>query len=315
MTSSCPPRRPETCGATNLPWPRKTGVGQSPAASPRQPVPVPTVSICWRSTASAGRCPLSSAGKAFLEVRQALCRSGNRRRSVPAAGYSAVQARAHLAPWTRSGWPSSRRVARQVLVVEEKRPVMEDQIARHLYALRANMRPGLAGKQDLRGAPLLPAAGELTVAQVRYAIKTVLDQIGVTNERIEAQFAALRSLRIPRTRQRWALTIRPGLFLLRLPAQYEYPDSRRLASRWAASACHGLGSLVVMDRNNAGSSCQWATRGRIDLPGPPRRYAACVREHGRRHVLAFRHPLRSARPSPPRPTSPTRCYYETMPWP
>ena len=42
-----------------------------------------------------------------------------------------------------------------VLVVEEKRPVMEDQIARHLYAIAADRRPALAGKQDLQGAPLL----------------------------------------------------------------------------------------------------------------------------------------------------------------
>jgi indolepyruvate ferredoxin oxidoreductase len=31
-----------------------------------------------------------------------------------------------------------------VMVVEEKRPVMEDQIARHLYSVSADRRPALA---------------------------------------------------------------------------------------------------------------------------------------------------------------------------
>ena len=50
---------------------------------------------------------------------------------------------------------------------------MEDQIARHLYALGADRLPRFAGKQDFKGAPLLPASGRLSVPQVRRAIKTV----------------------------------------------------------------------------------------------------------------------------------------------
>ena len=120
-----------------------------------------------------------------------------------------------------------------VLVVEEKRPVMEDQVARHLYGLNATERPALAGKQDLRGAPLSARqAGELTVAQIRQAIKTVLDQIGVTDARLEKRFQAFRrqesrALRRPRPPPP-PRKARPAYFCLGLPPQYQHADPRRL---------------------------------------------------------------------------------------
>jgi indolepyruvate ferredoxin oxidoreductase len=133
-----------------------------------------------------------------------------------------------------------------VLVVEEKRPVMEDQIARHLYGLNADKRPALAGKQDLRGVPLLPAAGELTVAQVRYAIKTVLEQIGMTDERIETQFATLRSFEY-RTLDSAAAKVRPAYFCSGCPhnTSTRIPDG---SLALGGIGCHGL-VAVVMDRN------------------------------------------------------------------
>src|ERR1700738_2221563 len=71
---------------------------------------------------------------------------------------------------------------------------MEDQIARHFYAVSADRRPAIAGKHDLKGAPLLPATGELTVAQVRRAIQAICEQIGVTDRHLDSQAAAFRPL-------------------------------------------------------------------------------------------------------------------------
>src|SRR3546814_19986951 len=87
---------------------------------------------------------------------------------------------------------------RALLVVEEKRPVMEDQIARHLYALAAERRPALAGKRDLNDAPLLPAAGELTVPQVRRAIAAVLAQLGIRDAHVHAHAHGWRDLEADR---------------------------------------------------------------------------------------------------------------------
>src|SRR5690606_3048432 len=50
----------------------------------------------------------------------------------------------------------------EVLVVEEKRALVESQIKEQLYNMPAALRPLMIGKQDERGAPLLSSAGELT---------------------------------------------------------------------------------------------------------------------------------------------------------
>ena len=49
----------------------------------------------------------------------------------------------------------------EILVVEEKRPIVEDEISTILYNLPADRRPVLTGKLDERGAPLIKAVGEL----------------------------------------------------------------------------------------------------------------------------------------------------------
>lgn len=48
----------------------------------------------------------------------------------------------------------------EIFVVEEKQPILEDQLARALFNLPADRRPALFGKRDEHGAPLLPAMGE-----------------------------------------------------------------------------------------------------------------------------------------------------------
>ncbi|MDB6103581.1 MAG: indolepyruvate ferredoxin oxidoreductase family protein, partial [Gammaproteobacteria bacterium] len=186
-----------------------------------------------------------SAGKAFLDVRQALADLG-----IDAEACRRLGIRLYKPGLI---WPMDGQRLREfaqgsaaVLVVEEKRSVMEDQIARHLYGVSANIRPGLSGKQDLRGAPLLPAAGELTVAQVRHAIKAVLEQIGVTDERIEAQFATWSSLE-SRALDSSAAKVRPAYFCSGCPhnTSTRIPDG---SLALGGIGCHGL-VAVVMDRN------------------------------------------------------------------
>ena len=167
-------------------------------------------------------------------------------RHLPASGHSRLQARTHLADGSRTPGRLSRRDSTAVLVVEEKRPVMEDQIARHLYSIAADRRPALAGKQDLQGAPLLSAAGELTVGHIRKAIKTLLDQIGIADERVEAQAAAYRELET-RAQRVGSTTIRPAYFCSGCPhnTSTKIPEG---SLALGGIGCHGL-VAVVMDRN------------------------------------------------------------------
>ena len=129
-----------------------------------------------------------SAGKAYLDVRQALSDLGLDEDTCHRLGIRLYKP-GLVWPMDQEGLNDFARGSQAVLVVEEKRPVMEDQIARHLYGVDAHQRPALAGKQDLHGAPLLPSVGELTVGAIRHAIKTLLDQLGIADEGIDARYA------------------------------------------------------------------------------------------------------------------------------
>jgi indolepyruvate ferredoxin oxidoreductase len=188
-----------------------------------------------------------SAGKAFLDVRQALSDLG-----IDAETCARMGIRLYKPGLT---WPMDKqrlidfaRGSAAVLVVEEKRPVMEDQIARHLYALNAEQRPAIAGKEDLRGAPLVPSAGELTVGHVRHALETVLAQLGIRDERIDSRVAGLRELESRVFNLGGgAAQVRPAYFCSGCP----HNTSTRLpegARALGGIGCHGL-VAVVMDRN------------------------------------------------------------------
>ena len=61
-----------------------------------------------------------------------------------------------------------------VLVVEEKRSFVEKQLKDLLYNMPSGLRPGVLGKEDADGRPLLPAAGQLTSADVALALCRVM---------------------------------------------------------------------------------------------------------------------------------------------
>ena len=58
----------------------------------------------------------------------------------------------------------------EVLVVEEKRSIIEDQLTRQLYNLPAEQRPRVVGEFDEHNKELIPNLAELTPAIVARAI-------------------------------------------------------------------------------------------------------------------------------------------------
>ncbi|WP_428310120.1 indolepyruvate ferredoxin oxidoreductase family protein [Hydrocarboniphaga sp.] len=186
-----------------------------------------------------------SAGKAYLDVRQALADLGLDERSCARLGIR-VYKPALIWPMDPKRLIDFAQGSSAVLVVEEKRPVMEEQIARHLYALEARRRPAITGKYDLNGTPLLPSAGELRVAQVRSAIRTVLQQLGIADERVDTQYTALQALET-RALSLGSATTRPAYFCSGCPhnTSTKTPDG---ALALGGIGCHGL-AAVVMDRN------------------------------------------------------------------
>ena len=186
-----------------------------------------------------------SAGKAYLDVCQALTDLGLDTEACERLGVRLYKP-GLIWPMDWQRLVEFAQGGAALLVVEEKRPVMEDQVARHLYSVRADQRPALAGKHDLWGAPLLAAAGELTVGHIRRAIKTILDQIGVSDARLQERFEVFRSLE-SRALNTSAARIRPAYFCSGCPhnTSTRIPDG---SLALGGIGCHGL-VAVVMDRN------------------------------------------------------------------
>jgi indolepyruvate ferredoxin oxidoreductase len=97
-------------------------------------------------------------------------------------------------------WPlepeGARRFAQglaEILVVEEKRAFLEDQLRALLFNADAAQRPLIVGKNDESGAPLLPTAGELTPTMVARMIVTRLKRLGEHNASCEERLARLAS--------------------------------------------------------------------------------------------------------------------------
>ena len=119
------------------------------------------------------RLGIVTAGKAYLDVRQALQDLGIDEARAAELGLTVYK--------VGMTWPLEPEGARRfcsgledVLVVEEKRPIVEDQLARLLY--NQSERPRLLGKQDETGAPLVPAEGELAPASVAAVIRAWLER-------------------------------------------------------------------------------------------------------------------------------------------
>ena len=121
------------------------------------------------------RFGIVTCGKSYLDVRQALEELGINEDYARAIGLSIYK--------VGMTWPLEREGIRQfcegleeVLVVEEKRPVIENQLKEQLYNWRANQRPRVIGKYDESGEWILPSIGELTPSQIARVIAKRLGQ-------------------------------------------------------------------------------------------------------------------------------------------
>jgi len=113
------------------------------------------------------RFGIVTTGKGYLDARQALEDLG-----IDDARAATLGIRLYKVGMT---WPlepeGARRFASgldEILVVEEKRSLIEDQLTKLLYNM--DRRPRIVGKHDENGRPLLPAVGELDPAGVAQAI-------------------------------------------------------------------------------------------------------------------------------------------------
>ncbi|MFQ5534465.1 MAG: indolepyruvate ferredoxin oxidoreductase family protein [Sphingomonadales bacterium] len=130
-----------------------------------------------------GGLGIVTAGKAYLDVRQALSDLGIDRARAEALGIG-VYKLAMTWPVEPQGLRAFADGFKELLVIEEKRPVIEEQAASLLFNIDAAERPRLVGKADETGAPLLPSHGEIDPAMVARAITARLKATGAWDERL-----------------------------------------------------------------------------------------------------------------------------------
>lgn len=176
-----------------------------------------------------------SAGKAWLDVCQALADLGLTEERRRALGLRVVK--------LGLVWPMDAAFVREacgssteLMVVEEKRAFIEEQLARIFYG-RADA-PVLTGKTLPDGTPLLRETGVLDPATVRRALVARLEALGVLDHETRARDAALRAiedgaLALQRT------AIRPAYFCSGCPHNTStlVPEG---SAAMGATGCHGL---------------------------------------------------------------------------
>ncbi len=187
------------------------------------------------------RLGIVTSGKTFLDVMQALDELGLDEAGCQTVGLSVYKV---AMPWPLEpvNALAFARGQEELLVVEEKRPVIEDQLAKLLY--HSAPRPRLVGKYDQQGQLLLSADGELDAVSVAIVIgRRVLSL--QANSALQQRVAVLEQARA-----------QPGLGapgLMRLPAfcggcphntSTNVPDG---SVAFGGIGCHGM-ALFLPER-------------------------------------------------------------------
>jgi indolepyruvate ferredoxin oxidoreductase len=179
-----------------------------------------------------------TSGKSYLDVRQALRDLGLGEFRCAALGIGLIK--------LGLTWPLDHDIIRThcgdahtLLVVEEKRPVIEEQLATALYSLPS--RPRILGKRDEQGRVIFPLDGVLDAGMIRHAILHRLESLGLddseTTRRAHAFDAIDASALTP------AAAIRPAFFCSGCPhnTSTNIPDS---SIALGATGCHGLAAFM-----------------------------------------------------------------------
>ncbi|MGE0774118.1 MAG: indolepyruvate ferredoxin oxidoreductase family protein [Sphingomonadaceae bacterium] len=213
---------------------------------------------------------LVSAGKAYLDLRQALDDLG-----LDEARCADLGIRLYKLGliWPIDGESGSTFCAgsREVMVVEEKRSVIEDQLARALFNLPDELRPVIGGKRAPDGSALISPIGELSPASVRTAVMSRLRALGLTDETIE-QRAAYFDNNIARTKEiGGSARFRPPYFCSGCPhnSSTRIPEGSMALS---GTGCHALAAFMPERRTllpmpMGGEGMPWVAIGpMVDTP-------------------------------------------------
>jgi indolepyruvate ferredoxin oxidoreductase len=184
------------------------------------------------------RLGILATGKAYLDLRQALADLGISDKDAQDLGLRIYKV-ALTWPLEESGARRFAEGLQDVLVVEEKRGFIEDQLMRILYNIDAARRPTIAGKRDESGAPLLPSEGELTPTKVAAALVSRLRRLGHQSPVLEQRLARLEAFEHPVTTSAPIKLSRTPFFCSGCPhnTSTRVPEGSRAM---AGIGCHGM---------------------------------------------------------------------------
>src|SRR5437588_380379 len=137
------------------------------------------------------RFGIVTTGKSYLDVRQALDDLGIDDAHAAEIGFRLYKV-AMSWPLEREGIRHFAEGLEEILVVEEKRAVIENQFKEQLYNWREDVRPRVIGKFDENHNWILPSNGELTPAQIARVIAQRIARFH-TSPRIAERLAFLEA--------------------------------------------------------------------------------------------------------------------------
>ncbi|MFO1306732.1 MAG: indolepyruvate ferredoxin oxidoreductase family protein [Burkholderiales bacterium] len=199
------------------------------------------------------RLGIATSGKSYQDVRQALDDLGITEQDAAEIGLRVYKI---AMPWPLEpeGVRQFAEGLEEILVVEEKRQVVEYQLKEQLYNWRDDVRPRVIGKFDEKGEwvrPhgdwLLPAAGELTPAMIARVIAKRMERLNLHPRRVDELHA-----RVDWINAKERALAKPKIELVRQPyfcsgcphnTSTRVPDGSRAT---AGIGCHVM--AIWMDR-------------------------------------------------------------------
>ena len=136
------------------------------------------------------RLGIVTSGKAYLDCIAALHQLGLDEVKAKEMGIGLYKV-GMVWPLEPEGLKEFAEQCEELLFVEEKRPLVEDQAKALLYA--EERRPNICGKQDSAGAPLLPSDQQLEATMVAEAIARRLESLGLDDESTKSAHNAVRN--------------------------------------------------------------------------------------------------------------------------
>ncbi|MBM3468688.1 MAG: indolepyruvate ferredoxin oxidoreductase family protein, partial [Alphaproteobacteria bacterium] len=134
--------------------------------------------VVWpgKSLKKQTRFGIIAVGKAYLEVRQALKDLGLDEAAAKELGLALFKVTVSW-PLEPQGIQNFCKGLESVLIIEEKRPLIENQVKEILYHFPAEGRPKIYGKTDPNGKPLLPSSFELNTTLIAATLASCLESL------------------------------------------------------------------------------------------------------------------------------------------